>query len=149
MKKVNVLLSAVMLLSLVSSVRCEEEKKDLRTATATDAIASVCENNASFDSLVVKYSADKKFVGILFVNKDGKGYKIQVFEVATQKCIFNFIPAASVKSFEFRDNDVLVLRFADMLGSKKAFNLAVCDKCKKRHAKVAWKNTLFGVLPTK
>jgi len=149
MKKFNVLLSVAMLLSLVSVAKCEEVTKDLHSATATDAIASVCEKNANFDSFVVKYSEDKKFVGILSVNKDGKGYKIQVFDISSQKCVFNFIESsAQIKDFEFKD-DVVVLKYADYIGSKKAFKLIPCKKCGKGCGKVAWKNTLFGILPTK
>jgi len=96
---------------------------NVRVAKELNLFQRIISRHCDCDSFLIRYSPYRNLMGILLVDYENNGYKIEVFDIYAQKKIFDFEPF-TMPIDDFRLNeDTVIVNFADMYGTQIAYDV--------------------------
>jgi len=126
MKKISnkILLSLLVSSAFCVSAYCSQvvlpQAKRTNEANLFDYITS---RHYRCGSFLVRYSPFRNLMGVLMIDCENNGYRIEIFEIYSQKKIFNFEPVTMpIDDFRLNEDSVIV-NFADVYGSQIAYDV--------------------------
>ena len=95
----------------------------VRAANEANLYEYVISKHYRCGSFLVRYSPYRNLMGVLMIDHENNGYRIEIFNIHSQKKIFDFEPV-TLPIADFRLNeDTVIVDFADIYGTQIAYDV--------------------------
>ena len=88
-----------------------------------DLVSYIVDWNYDCDAFLLRFSPLRNLLGVLLIDHDNNGFKIEIFNIYTREKIFEFEPITMpIEEFRLNENSVIV-NFADAYGTQICYDI--------------------------